>query len=236
MIRALAVFALLVSAPVAHATDCPQFYQGGQAPRVSNPKLSIKARELCFTTFVVMHSGVAREPLWSAEHLTRASVKAALLYKDRDNQFHPEERLPADERALLSDYAKSGYDRGHMAPSGDTSTPATDHETFTLANMVPQSPSLNRHSWADLEGAMRTRASKSGDMWLVSGPLFETAPNKGIGALKGRVLIPTHTWKAFYVPSAGAGVYVATNDETPKWTLQSVASFAARSGDRKSVV
>jgi len=125
---------------------CPDHYAGGRAPEIRNPKLAVATRELCYGVFGVMHSGVTRTPLWSAEHLRAENVAAAQGLK-RDNAFHPEPRLPRGQRAELDDYARSGYDRGHMTPNGDMPDRATQRESFTLANMVPQDGDHNRHIW-----------------------------------------------------------------------------------------
>jgi len=60
-----------------------------------------------------LYSGVTRTPLYSAEHLTKARIEAAKGVR-RHNAFHAEKRLPKADRSELRDYAKSGYDRGHM--------------------------------------------------------------------------------------------------------------------------
>ena len=73
--RFLVVGLLLTSS--AFATDCPSHYAAGQAPRILNDKLARQTQELCFQAFAVMHSGVTRTPLWSAEHLTRDNIDAA---------------------------------------------------------------------------------------------------------------------------------------------------------------
>lgn len=196
-------------------------------PTIINPKLLRSARPLCLQAFAVLHSGVSRTPLYSAEHLTRALVEAAQERGIRDNQFHADPRLPASERAEVADYARSGFDRGHMAPSGDMGDPSTDHESFSLANMVPQAGALNRNSWAALEGYVRELTLTLGEAYVVTGPLYEGADLKRVG---GRVLVPTAVWKAIYVPGQGAGAWIATNEPTPKWRVVSIATLTKRTG------
>ena len=63
--------------PAWAATDCPEHYAGGKPPTIFKASLKPRTQELCFTAFAVMHSGVSRGPLWSAEHLLRGEVDAA---------------------------------------------------------------------------------------------------------------------------------------------------------------
>ncbi|KZP29846.1 DNA/RNA non-specific endonuclease, partial [Athelia psychrophila] len=82
-----------------------------------------------------------RHPAWTAEHLTLASLrKSPGDGGDRGKStFREDEELPVAFRAKLSDYFRSGYDRGHMVPAADAkaSQDAMD-ETFLLSNMAPQ--------------------------------------------------------------------------------------------------
>ena len=82
----------------------------------------------------MLHSGISRTPLYSAEHLTRANLAAAKKLSKKDS-FHPESTLPAQDRAELSDYARSGYDRGHLSPNADFANRSAQAESFSLANM-----------------------------------------------------------------------------------------------------
>lgn len=113
--------AAALAMPAWSATECPEHFVAGVAPTVTNPKLQARTQEVCFEAFAVLHSGISRTPLYSAEHLTRANLEAAQNLPRKDS-FHPEPALPAQDRAELKDYARSGYDRGHMSPNADFAT------------------------------------------------------------------------------------------------------------------
>jgi endonuclease G len=209
------------------SSTCAGLYSTETTPALLNSKLSAGSRPLCFRAFAILYSGVTRTPLYVAEHLTRSSVEAAWALDTRDNRFHPEPKLHETERAELADYRSSGFDRGHMAPSGDMGTPADDHESFSLANIVPQNGPLNRNSWADLESYVRDLSAKLGEAYVVTGPAFEGG---SLRRLNGRVLVPSHLWKAVYVPGQGAGAWIVSNDERQQWEIVSIASLASRTG------
>jgi endonuclease G len=206
---------------------CAGFYAADTTPAVSNPKLAANTQPLCFRAYALLHSGVTRTPLYVAEHLTRVSVEAAQALTTRDNRFHAAPELPEADRAELADYRGSGFDRGHMAPSGDMGDPEEDHESFSLANIVPQDGTLNRNGWADLEGYVRDLAAKLGEAYVVTGPAFSGDKLK---RLNGRVLVPSHVWKAIYVPGQGAGAWIVSNDPDATWEVISVAALTARTG------
>jgi endonuclease G len=180
--------------------SCPDHYVGGQAPRILNPKLGASTRALCFNVFGVMHSGVTRTPLWSAEHLRSDNVEAAQDLS-RENSFHAETRLPPGQRAELADYARSGFDRGHMAPNGDMPDRASQRDSFSLANIVPQDGENNRHVWAAIEGTVRKMAKREGDLYVITGPAFLGSNLRQVG----KVIVPSHLYKVVYSPRQKAG-------------------------------
>ncbi|WP_296949479.1 DNA/RNA non-specific endonuclease [uncultured Massilia sp.] len=180
--------------------SCADHYVGGDAPQIVNPKLAVATRELCFNVFSVMHSGVTRTPLWSAEHLDADNLAAAQELK-RDDSFHAEQRLPAAQRAELSDYARSGFDRGHLAPNADMPDRASQRDSFSLANIVPQNGENNRNLWAGIEGAVRGMAKREGELYVVTGPAFLGTNLQKVG----NVLVPTHLYKLVYSPRQKAG-------------------------------
>ncbi len=209
--RLLVALALLAGPPaLAAPTACPEHFVAGQAPDLVDAKLEPQTRPLCYGGFAALHSGLTRTPLWSAERLTRETMEGARRTNRVDN-FHADPNIPRGERAELSDYARSGFDRGHMAPAGDMPDERAQEESFSLANMVPQNPELNRRLWERIESATRDLAGQEGEAYVVTGPIYLGAE---IESLRGRVLVPTHIYKAVYVPSRrAAGAYLVANEE-----------------------
>lgn len=203
------------------ATQCPEEFAAGAAPTITNVKLQSRTQEVCFQNYAVLHSGISRTPLYSAEHLTRVNVEAAKTLS-RQNSFHPESALPARDRAELSDYSRSGYDRGHMSPNGDMPDRSAQAESFSLANMVPQVHANNAGIWAGIEGAARQLALNEGEVYVVSGPAFLGADLQRIG----NVLVPTHLWKVLYSPKQKrAGAYLNIVELVPGCGRKSVHTF-----------
>ena len=214
------------AADPAAASSCPAEYAGGRVPVISNPKLSDRLRELCFRQFAVHHSGVTATPLFVSQRLTADMVRQAKAV-DREDVFHEEDRLPETERASLAHYRKSGYDRGHMAPAADMATKGAQDDSFSLANMVPQLPELNRRSWAEVEETARNLALSYGEVFLVTGPAF--AGDK-LTAIGGRVIVPTHVYKAVFIPSTGQASAWWADNSTGRMEVVSVAELAERIG------
>ena len=229
--RPLALGLALLAAPAlafAQAPACPQLFAGGQPPALLNPKLEQRTTLLCNDAYAVLASGVTRGALWSAEHPTAASLDAA-RETPREGQFHAEDRLPPGDQAQLEDYRRSGFDRGHLTPSGDMPDAQSQQQTFSLANMVPQTPELNRGVWAGIEMAVRHLAQRQGELFVVTGPAFQGQALKTIGP--GGVLVPSATWKALYDPrSGGAGAYVCSNTAAPRCGTMSVATLSGTVG------
>lgn len=215
------------STAMARGTPCPQHFAGGQPPVFLNKKLAAHTYGLCFEGQADMFSGVTRTPLWAAEHLTRDRIEAAHDIK-RHNAFHPEERLPYNVRSELYDYARSGYDRGHMAPSGDMPTEEAQYGSFSLANMVPQQPDNNRNLWEGIESSTRTLAEQRGNIYVVTGPIFEGA---NLQRINGRVLVPTSIYKAIYDPSRQEGAaYITPNAPGMNYQVVPIAELERRTG------
>lgn len=217
---------LLASTAVLAGTACPEHFVAGKAPVVTNAKMQARTRELCFEAFAVLHSGLTRTPLYAAEHLTRENLKQARLLPRKDS-FHVEKRLPENDRAELDDYARSGYDRGHMAPNADFANEKAQGESFSLANMVPQVHANNAGVWAGLEGAARKLATSEGELYVVSGPFFGGGKTKSVG----KVMVPNYIWKVFYSPKQRrAGAYWVANEDTQENKTFTVSELEKKIG------
>lgn len=167
-------------------------------------------RDLCFDGFAVFYSPQTKKPVYVVERLNRARLQNARLA--RPDFFYEEARLPSRERAYLSDYVGSGYDRGHNAPAADMSTENAMSQSFSLANVMPQAAQNNRGVWAkSVEGTTRhyvlNRAA--GDVFVFTGSVGELAR---LG--RGRVVVPSHLFKLVYDPVRGqAWAYFLENSD-----------------------
>lgn len=217
----------MTSANADDFTQCSESFYGGVYPEFTNDKLSNKTQELCMDGFAVMYSGVSRTPLWSAEHLDRKRLQQAKEI-DREDSFHEESKLPESARASLSDYSKSGYDRGHLAPNADMANRSQQYDSFSLANIAPQSPRNNRYIWRNIESATRYLTQQYGEVYTITGVSFT---NKKTKQLADRVLVPSHFFKAVYIPATNqAGVYYAPNDESERIEIISIDELATEIG------
>lgn len=209
------------------AVGCSEMFAAGQPPALTNPKLAARTTLLCNDAYAALASGVTKGPLWSAERLTRRSVGIA-RGTPREGEFHADERVPPADRSQLDDYRGSGFDRGHMAPSGDMPGPSAQQQSFALSNMVPQAQELNRGLWSDIEQTVRGLATRRGTVFVVTGPAFVGAEVRAVG---NGVLVPSGVWKAVFDPQAGlAGVYACSNRAAAQCAVVSVAQLTAMTG------
>lgn len=206
--------------------NCDNQFLNGVRPIIENQVLKQKTRELCFRGFAVLHSGVVHSPLYAMENLTKERVLAAKEIS-REDTFHEELRLPTNERATLKDYSRSGYDRGHLAPSDDMSDMQMQNESFSLANMVMQAPKNNRVLHVGIEKEVRKLAQKNNSIYVATGIAFtENNVEK-----KGNVLVPHYIWKAVYVPNTKeASAYWERNNDSLEYEVISINELKKRSG------
>jgi endonuclease G len=103
----------------------------------------------------------------------------------------------------------------------------SQQECFTLANMVPQEPSVNRGVWEGVESATRKLTKDRGDLYVVTGPIF-TGKLQQIG---DAIMVPTQIFKAIYDPKRNeAGAYLVGNVEGAQAQVITIAELEKLSG------
>ncbi len=132
---------------------------------------------------------------WVAWQLSKKDMSKV----PRQNDFRPDERLPANwKKVFASYYKRSGYSRGHIVPSADrTSSVEANSATFVMSNMAPQTHDLNTGPWEKLERYSRSLARRKNDLFLYSGCYGEKK------RLRRTVSVPTNCWKIIVVVRKG---------------------------------
>lgn len=149
---------------------------------------------LCRTGYAVGYNYQTKNADWVAYHVTKESVNAQFK---RSNNFKADAELPEYAQSTLSDYSKSGYDRGHLAPSAAMDfSQQSMQESFLLSNMSPQLPGFNRVGWRLLEEHVRDLANEYQELYVVTGPIYE-GNEASIG---DGVVIPSAFYKVILDP------------------------------------
>ncbi|MEO8647552.1 MAG: DNA/RNA non-specific endonuclease [Acidobacteriota bacterium] len=144
---------------------------------------------------------------WVAWRLDSSWVGSA----DRQNDFRPDTSLPNGWYQVLDeDYSGSGYDRGHMCPSGDrTNSVPNNSATFLMTNMVPQLAANNQGPWEEFESYCRTLASQGNEIYIYSGVMGNIGTIAG-----GKIVVPAATWKVVLVLPNGSNDLERVNRST----------------------
>ena len=149
-------------------------------------------------------NGTANWVAWHVDSTWLGEIK-------RSNDFRADSSLPEKwYRVHDKSYRRSGYDRGHMCPSGDrTNTQYDNSMTFLMTNMMPQAPNNNQGPWAALEIYCRGLVKEGKELYIYSG---------GYGSKgfldEGRVSIPELTWKVILILNAGENDIDRVTDST----------------------
>ncbi|ARW11795.1 DNA/RNA non-specific endonuclease [Acetobacter ascendens] len=206
--------------------SCPDLFYKGQMPVLGGE--FGHGTVLCNTAYAAMDSPVSKGPIWSAEYILEENLEVAARTK-REGYFYPDARLPVGQRGELADWKHSGWDRGHLSPSGDFAGVQVQEESFALSNVVPQAPGLNRGAWEGIEASVRGLANAEGEVYVVTGVLFPAHFRQRTGP--DHVMIPSGMWKAVYDPVANeAAVYVCANTDQPDCKIVSLAVLSQWAG------
>ena len=109
--------------------------------------------------------------------------------------FYNEKTIPMKYRTKKKDYTKSGFDRGHLANDASFDyDKKVLRKTYTMANIIPQAPKVNRYTWIKAERYERQMASKLGTVTVINLVNYQKPRN----TIKNNISIPTSFTKVLY--------------------------------------
>lgn len=116
------------------------------------------------------------------------------LYHGGGEASRSNDRFVTDEEVTTlrnKDYAKTGYDKGHLVPAEDFAfSDSLQNLTFRFYNCVPQTPQLNRGKWKKYEAEAR-KLSQADTVTIVCYNYFRVAKRKGMA-------VPAVCYKAVF--------------------------------------
>ncbi len=174
-------------ADTAIPADCLRHIEQVQAPQ--------SCLRIAYTGFTVYFNPEWHMPRCVVYELTRNETKDPV---GRYGSFEADSAVAGC--AKPSDYAGSGYNRGHMAPAADFKwSGKAMRETFKMTNVCPQVQSLNSGGWSRLEEKVREWAVRDSAIVVASGPVVLPGHNTA-GA--GNVAVPQAFFKVVLAPYA----------------------------------
>lgn len=197
-IAIIVIVSFIVAAIQQYYTTSPQINESAseitsdvlyELPRLNNHQPEQIIEHLGYT---VSYNPKWLVPNWVAYELTNFETNGE---QERSNHFKPDPLVKGDP-VTTSDYSKSGYDRGHMAPAADMKwSEQAMRESFYMTNICPQLHNLNAGDWKDLEELARDWAQKYGSIYIACGPIVE-AKHKTIGRWNS-IAVPSAFYKVF---------------------------------------
>lgn len=197
--RVLLAYLVLVLGAVPALAASPNLAMGMPSPATADPS-NRNDFLLDRTYFAESYNDTRGEPNWVAWRLVASDVGHAPRVK-----FYADPDLPADFKHVdPTDYTDSGLDRGHLCDHADrSSTLEASTATFTMANMIPQAPNVNRRAWAHLEDYCRELTKQGKTLYVYSGAAGQggegaDGPATVIGHTH-HVVVPARCWKVIMV-------------------------------------
>ncbi|WP_413942721.1 DNA/RNA non-specific endonuclease [Bdellovibrio sp. HCB-162] len=142
--------------------------------------------------FVVMYDTKYRLARYVVYDLTAEQIRKSRPGTRKDS-FRQDPLLKGEPSVVrVTEYANSGYDKGHLANSADfTFEPEANRATFLMSNMVPQKPLLNQQAWRFLEDQVRLWACGEKKIKVITGPVLKA----GLPTLKSGLPVPQEFFK-----------------------------------------
>jgi len=155
---------------------------------------SIPSQIKKYTGFTLSFNIGNHTPNYSAWELLASETEGIA---PRADKFWQDSEI--DGCPMHSDYTRSGYDRGHIAPAADMKwSPDAMHDCFVMSNICPQASALNSGAWNTLEKKQRKWAQRDSAIYIVAGPVYEKSDMRRIG--NTGIRIPSAFFKVIIAP------------------------------------
>lgn len=135
---------------------------------------------------------------YNTQYLIPNYVGEKLVYsmtvgtEKREPGFYPETVLATKYQTRSKQYTNTGYDRGHLAPAADFKwNKNAMYDSFSMANVAPQWPTVNRGNWQQLEDKVRKLSKQVDTLYVITGTIVQTKKTISNG-----IYVPTYFYKA----------------------------------------
>ncbi len=154
--------------------------------------------------------------------------------------FKKDPFLDDDETLNKADYVGANtvmdYEKGHQAPLGSFVGTHIANQTNYFSNITPQVGAMNGGPWKSLETKVRKRVVDFQEVWVMTGPIFETTMPDLPNTMKDHT-IPSSYFKIVYIEDGSgirAGAFIMGQDATSASNLEdfivSIDDVESRSG------
>lgn len=211
---------------------CPDVFTNIEPPKFlfADATSKLKLKESCMGDFALLYSGVTKTPVLCMEKISRETLYEARKVRVRP-VFIEGEKLNDKIRSTLEDYSGSGFDKARCSPTNNRQLEGSAQLTYSLTNIFPGLPSVQRGPWAKVEEDIRLFAKdySSGFVYVVTGLFFE-APIKKIG--KNKVWVPAVQYKFVKDLNTGKswGVWLKNKPDVTAPEILTEAELEKRTG------
>jgi len=190
-------FPVLIFAQAFPEIHCKHFFYGYPTGTPSTNDLIIR------DVYALSSNDYTKFADWVAYRLDRETVSGESKTERKwkaDPWLDDEETLEPDDFKNVSDLR---MDRGHQAPLASFKGTEYAADTNFLSNITPQKSDLNQGAWVRLENKERDLALSYGEIYVITGPLYEKEMPKLPNADEVHV-IPSGYWKIILIKTGNA--------------------------------
>ena len=169
-------------------------------------------------SYTVSFNPQTRIANWVAWHLTRDHTNGPYSRSKLKPPYY-EDNDGLDNMQFLRDWhnAYPPYEHGHLCPAADNKwDEAAMRQSFFLSNIAPQHCDFNGGDWVDLEKKCRAWANRFGEIYIVTGPIFDKSVPDTL--TESSIAIPDRYFKTILClnPKPMAIGFIFKNDGTPQ--------------------